>query len=243
MVRHVLKRPAARIGAGLAVVVVGIVAAGAFYLFGPPFGSASPSGDTAHGSGAAPTQAPTLAPTKNGTIFTIDSSSSQATFTISEVLFGQPNTVVGKTNAVTGQILVDRQDPSQSQIGQIRVDLSTLLTDSDFRNQTLRHRILETDTAANQFATFVARSVTGLPSSISVGQTISFHITGDLTIHQVTRSVTFDAQVTPVSTTTLTGQAQATVQYADFGVAIPDVPSVTSVGETVKLALTFTARA
>ena len=235
-------RPAARIGAGLAVVVVGIVAAGAFYLFGPTFGSSNPSGGAAHGSGTT-TAAPTLAPTKNGTVFTIDSSSSQATFTISEILFGRPNTVVGKTNAVTGQILADRQDPSQSQVGQIRVDLSTLLTDSDFRNQTLHHRILETDTPANQFATFTAKSLTGLPASVSLGQPVSFHITGDLTIHQVTRSVTFDAQVTLTSATALTGQAQATVHYADFGVAIPDVPSVTAVGETVKLALTFTAHA
>lgn len=41
--------------------------------------------------------------------------------------------------------------------------------------------------------------------------------------------------------TTLTGLAQATVRYADFGVAIPDVPSVTGVGDTVKLTLSFTA--
>lgn len=234
--RQVLQRPAARVGIGAAVVIVAIVVAGAVYLFGLP----GFSGAVRHtrGGGSA---APTLAPSKNGTVFTIDSSSSQATFTIDEILFGRPNTVVGKTSSVSGQILVDRQDPSQSQIGQIRVDVSTLLTDNDFRNQALQNRILETTDPSNQFATFVAKSMTGLPTTIVQGQPVSFHITGDLTVHGVTRSETFDAQVTLINATTLTGQAQTTVRYADFNVTLPSVPSVTGVGDTVKLALTFTA--
>jgi polyisoprenoid-binding protein YceI len=72
---------------------------------------------------------------------------------------------------------------------------------------------------------------------------VSFKITGDLTIHQVTKTVTFDAKVTLVSARQLTGQAQMTVKYSDFNIAIPDVPSVTGVGDTVILALTFTASA
>lgn len=235
--RRVLQRPAARLGVGVTVVLAAVVVAGAVYLFGLP----GAPGAAEHGGGAA--AAPTLAPTGNGTIFTIDSAGSQATFTIDEVLFGRPNTVVGKTSAVTGQIRVDQQNPSQSQIGQIRVDVSTLLTDSDFRNQALQHRILETDDPSNQYATFVAKSLTGLPSSIILGQPVSFHITGDLTVHGVTRSATFDAQVTLVNATTLTGRAQTTVRYSDFSMTIPNVPSVTGLGDTVKLALTFTAHA
>lgn len=238
VVRQLLLRPrtfVVSIAVIAAVLIVGAIAA-SIYIFGA--GGGNPA--TAHGTVTVPTLAPTDG---NSVVFTIDGSSSKATFTIVEVLFGKPNTVVGATNQVAGQILVNQQDPSKSQLGEIKVDLSALITDNPLRTRTLQGRILETDTPANQYGTFVAKSITGLPSSIAAGQQVSFKITGDLTIHQVTKTVTFDAKVTMVSAHQLTGQAQATVKYGDFNIAIPDVPSVTGVGDTVILTLTFTANA
>lgn len=233
--RETLMRPRA-IAVGLAaiaaLVIVGAIVA-SIYIFGA--GGAKTS--TASGT----VTVPTLAPTDGATLFTIDSSSSKATFTIDEVLFGNPNTVVGETDKVAGQILVNAQDTSKSQVGEIKIDVSTLVTDNDLRNRTLHGRILETDTSANQYATFVAKSITGLPESITVGQQVSFTITGDLTIHQVTKTVTFDATVKAVSDKQITGTASTTVKYSDFGISVPDVPSVTGLGDTVKLALDFTA--
>jgi len=235
--RETLMRPRA-IAVGLAaiaaLVIVGAIVA-SIYIFGA--GGAKTS--TASGT----VTVPTLAPTDGATLFTIDSSSSKATFTIDEVLFGNPNTVVGETDKVAGQILVNAQDTSKSQVGEIKIDVSTLVTDNDLRNRTLHGRILETDTSANQYATFVAKSITGLPESITVGQQVSFTITGDLTIHQVTKTVTFDATVKAVSDEQITGTASTTVKYSDFGISVPDVPSVTGLGDTVKLALDFTANA
>lgn len=233
-----LKRPRA-IAIGLAaiaavVIVVAIVAS--IYIFGAGGGAKT-------GAASGTVTVPTLAPTDGATLFTIDSSSSKATFTIDEVLFGNPNTVVGETDKVAGQILINVLDPSKSQVGEIKIDVSTLVTDNDLRNRTLQGRILETDTAANQYATFVAKSITGLPESIAVGQQVSFKITGDLTIHQVTKTVTFDATVNVVSDKQITGTASTSVKYSDFGISVPDVPSVTGLGDTVKLALDFTANA
>ncbi|HEX8994765.1 MAG TPA: YceI family protein [Ktedonobacterales bacterium] len=237
--RVLLQRPLGRfLAAGGAFALVALAAL-AFYIYGP---STSGNSGAAGASGAA-TAAPTLAPTANGKVFTIDSSASQASFTMHEVLFGQPKTVVGTTNAVSGQILVVQSTPSQSKVGQIRVDLTGLATDSDMRNQTIQNRILETGDSANQYAVFVTQSISGLPSGIAVGQKVSFTLTGNLTIHQVTRSVTFNATATLASPTTLTGQAQATVRYSDFNIAIPNVPSVTGVSDTTALALAFTAKA
>ncbi len=235
--RQLLVRPrtlAVSIAVIAVVLIVGAIAA-SIYVFGAGGGSPKAANSTV--------TVPTLAADGDSAIFTIDSSSSKATFTIDEVLFGNPNTVVGETNKVEGQILVNQQDPSKSQLGEIKVDLSALTTDNPLRTRTLQGRILETDTSANQYATFVAKTITGLPSSITAGQQVSFKITGDLTIHQVTKTVTFDAKVTLVSAHQLTGQAQMTVKYSDFNIAIPDVPSVTGVGDTVILALTFTASA
>src|SRR5262249_36916376 len=152
-----------------------------------------------------------------------------ASFTIDEVLFGQPNTVVGKTSQVAGQIQVDTHDPSKSAVSQIKVDLTGLKTDSYLRNNTIQGRILETGSSGNQFATLTPKSISGLPSSVTVGQPFSFQITGDLTIHGVTRSATFDTTATLESDSKLSGQAQTTVKYKDFSINIPDVPSVTGV--------------
>jgi polyisoprenoid-binding protein YceI len=234
---QLLRRPVGRIAAGVGVLVLLALAAGAFYVFGPSSGNG-----TSHASGTNSAVA-TLAPSVNGKIFTIDASASQASFTMHEVLLGQPKTVVGTTSGVTGQIQVDQSAPSQSKVGTIRVDLTGLATDSDLRNHTIQNRILETGNASNQYATFVTKSITGLPSSIAVGQKVTFTLTGDLTIHGVTRSVTFTADATLTTATQLTGHAQATVRYSDFNISIPNVPNVSGVSDTTTLALTFTAKA
>ena len=239
MLKQLFRSTPGRVGLGISgLVIVGVVVAIAVYIFG--------SGPTGNGAAKTPTVAPTLAASGSTVVFKINSSASNASFAIDEVLFGQPNTVIGKTSQVTGQILVNTTDPAASQIGQIRVDLSTLVTDNDLRTQTLQHRILETSDPANQYAVFATHSLSGLPTSTAghaFGDTVSFKTTGDLTIHQVTKSVTFDVQVTVNSATLLTGHAQTTIRYADFGIVIPNVPTVTDVGATVILALDFTAHA
>jgi polyisoprenoid-binding protein YceI len=231
-IRQLPRRPQGKIALGLAAALLIALSAGAIYIFGAP--GSSPGGSLASA---------TLTPTNGGTVFTIDSSGSQASFTINEVLLDQPNTVIGKTNQVAGQIEVNLADPSKSQVGPIRVDVSTLVTDSDFRNRALQGRILETGNSANKYATFDPASITGLPETITIGQTVTFQITGKLTIHQVMRTVTFATLVTPESATLLKGEAQATVRYEDFNLAIPNVPSVTGVSDNVTLTLTFTAHA
>jgi len=231
-VKQLLDRPQGKISLGIAIVALLAIFAGAFYVFG---------GNGARTSNTGALTASTLVPTGGGAIFTIDSSGSEASFTIDEVLLGQQNTVVGATSQVVGQIQVDKDEPSKSQVGQIKVDLTGLKTDNDRRDNTIQGRILETGDANNQFAVFTPKSISGLPESVTVGQAFTFQITGDLTIHGVTRSATFDTTATLESDSKLTGQAQTTIKYKDFDINIPSVPSVAGVSDTVKLALNFTA--
>lgn len=66
-------------------------------------------------------------------------------------------------------------------------------------------------------------------------------MTGDLTIRDVTRPVTFDATVTRGSSDRLEGTATTTVRYADWGISIPQVPMVASVSDALRLELDFVA--
>jgi polyisoprenoid-binding protein YceI len=180
-----------------------------------------------------------LAASADSVIFEIVQAESEARFLIDEVLNGSPNTVVGVTDQVAGEIAVYPDDPTRSRIGTIRVNARTLTTDNGFRNRAIKNRILNTD--AYEFVTFTPTELVGLPASAAVGESYAFQVVGDLTVRDVTRSVTFDATITPASDTRLEGNARTTILYPDFGISIPKVPSVASVEDEVTLELDFVA--
>ena len=103
---------------------------------------------------------------------------------------GQPDTVVGTTNLVAGQLALNAQDLSQTQVGVIKVDARGLTTDNDRRNGAIRNFILNTN--QYEYITFTPKSVSGLTGAGQTGQAYTFQLTGDLTIRNVTKSVTFD---------------------------------------------------
>ena len=234
MRQFLFNRPAGRAILTASALIVVLALAGATYIWVTGAPGASGSSGTL--------SVATLPPNPNAITFTIDPSGTEAKFTMTEVHFGQNATVVATTNQVSGQIQIDSQHPDQSRVGVIKIDLSTLATDDEFRNRTMRSRILETSDPANQYATFAPKTITGLPTSAAIGQHLNFQITGDLTIHQVTHSLTFDVTATAVSDSKLTGTAKATIKYADYNISIPDVPNVSNVSDTVQLELDFTAK-
>jgi polyisoprenoid-binding protein YceI len=172
-------------------------------------------------------------------IFEIVQAESEARFLIDEVLRGSPVRVVGVTDQVAAQIAIDPANPGATQLGQIVVNARTLATDNEFRNRALRNQILDTNTY--EFVTFQPAELAGLPDAVTVGQPFSFQVVGDLTVKDVTQSVTFDVTVTPVSETRIEGLATTTFPYRDFGVRIPEVPSVDLVADDVMLELEFVA--
>lgn len=185
----------------------------------------------------APTEVPAVA--TGPTLFEIVQDESEARFIIDEVLRGSPKRVVGVTNQVAGQISVDPADPASAQVGPVLVNARTLATDSDMRNRAVKNRILQTD--AYEFVSFQPTQLAGLPASVAVGEPFSFQITGDLTIRETTKPVTFGVTLTPVDETRLEGLATVTFPYRDFGLAIPDSPSVDTVADDVTLELEFVA--
>ena len=177
----------------------------------------------------------------NLTILTIDPSQSEVRFVTHEVLRGSPNTVTGRTNQVAGQIGVDFTNPSNSQVGEIKIDARSLATDNELRNRAIRGQILQSSQDQFEFITFAPTKIDGLPSTVTIGQAFTFRLSGNLTIRTITKPVTFDVTVTPDSQTEIKGSANATVQRSDYNLIIPNVPGVADVDEAVTLQIDFVA--
>ena len=133
----------------------------------------------------------TSVPEPAAATYTISSAESAVSFTLQEELRGVDTTVVGSTDQVAGEILVDFNDPSASVLGDVVINARTLATDSSNRTRTVRGAILDTDTF--EFITFSPTSVDGLPTEAT--DSFTFTVTGDLTIRDITQSVTFDVAV------------------------------------------------
>jgi len=177
-------------------------------------------------------------------VFRIVPDQSEARFLIEEILAGSAKTVVGVTSAVSGEIRGAFGSPQAVAVGPIQVDLSTLATDNAFRNRAIRDAILQTGNDANRFAVFQLTGIEGLPADVALGTAYELSLSGDLTIHGVTRPVTFAAVVTPVSETRLEGTATVSLPYSDFDIHILRLPrEVASVGDVVTLEIDFVAEA
>lgn len=204
------------------------------------------AGDASNASAGAAEAEATAEPTvaaNNPVTFALLADETEARFHINEVLTGQPTEVIGTTSAVTGgDISVDYANPSAATVSPITVDLSTLVTDNNFRNRAIQDAILQSGQSQFQFATFTPTSFSGLPDSVTLGEPITFQITGNMTLHGVTKELTFDATVTPVSETRLEGSASTSILYQDFDVNILRLPpQVASVEDSVILEIDFVA--
>ena len=174
-------------------------------------------------------------------VYAIATGESTVRFELDEDLRGERITVVGTTDQIAGELAFDWADLSTAQVGEMRINARTLATDNNFRNRAINNEIL--DTGAYEFMTFVPTSIDGLPDSAAVGDAIEFTITGDLTIRDITNSVTFDVVATAVSEDQVTGTASTTIMRGDYGLQIPSVPNVANVEEEVDLYIDFVANA
>jgi polyisoprenoid-binding protein YceI len=107
-------------------------------------------------------------------------------YRVNEVLFGQNNTAVGRTNSVTGNMtLHGNQVPSAS----FTVDLTTVASDQSQRDHQFQGRIMDTSTYPT--ATFTLTKAITLASAPTNSSTFTAQATGNLTMHGTTRAVTF----------------------------------------------------
>ena len=229
--------------AGFGLIAVGLLAAcGAPAATTAPTSAPAatqPSAATATSQPGATTAAG--APATDGVVFQIDPATTKASFSIGEVLLGKPNTVVGTTSKVTGTVTATTSNPASTKIGTIQIDAATFTTDSDMRNGAIKRFILGSAQSKYQFITFEPTKIDGLTGSASAGTAMPVKVTGNLKVKDAVKPVTFEGTVTLKSDTQIDGDLKATVTRSDFGLTIPNVPSVADVTEEVKLELQFTA--
>jgi polyisoprenoid-binding protein YceI len=175
-----------------------------------------------------------------GSVFELTDAST-VTFELDEVLRGSPMTVVATNSEVAAQIALDPSDLSRTQIGTVVIGAQTFETDSSNRNRAIRGPILD----SQQFPTitFAPTGIDGLSGSAVVGELLEFTVTGDLTIRDVTRSVTFAVSASLPDEATIEGTAESTVSREDFELSIPSVASVANVSDEVLLKIDFVASA
>jgi polyisoprenoid-binding protein YceI len=136
-------------------------------------------------------------------------------------------TAVGRTPDVTGGITIAG---NQVTAGSFDVDMTTLKSDKDLRDNVIKSRGLETD--AFPKATFELTQPVELPGDIaSAGASVPFSATGNLTIHGVTKEVTldFDAQT---SNGDIAIVGQTPIKLADYQIEAPTSAIALSVSDS-----------
>lgn len=181
--------------------------------------------------------------------FTVVTAESQASYIVDEEFLvdalsklginaGQV-VVVGTTPGVSGEIKLDFEQDDWVQAAQFTVDMTGLRTDQDRRDTWLRDNAIQTDRFPQ--ATFVKTAVSGLPASVSEGEEVTFEMTGDLTVRDVTRPVTF--VVTAVlSGDTIQGTATTRLNLTDLGIEPPNFVRTLTVADPFTIEVSLTAR-
>ena len=135
----------------------------------------------------------------------------------------------GTTNEISGTITADATNPSASSV-RIMVDLSTLDTGIALRNRHLRERYVQTGKYPN--ATFVSASIAPV-AAIEPNQPVELAITGDFTMHGITRRMTLPVRVILIPETDITRASRGPgdwihatstfkLKLSDFGIDVPD---------------------
>ena len=163
------------------------------------------------------TSEPVEAGSADAILYQIDQTQSEVRYEVGETFF-QDNrfaVAVGATQGIAGELLIDFAQPLNTQIGDIVIDVSQFTSDESRRDNFIRNNGLQS--AQYPLATFTPQSIDGLQAQIAEGESVSFTMTGDLTVKETTRSVTWDVTLTLVGDQ-IVGTASTEISMSDFGV-------------------------
>ena len=159
---------------------------------------------------------------------------SQAGYRVQEVLFGQSNTAVGRTTAVTGSMTIAQ---GRVTAAAITVDLTQVSSDQSLRDQQFQGRIM--DTARFPTAVFTLTAPIALGPPPTVGGTVSEQVSGTLAIHGVTRPIAVQLSARR-NASTIDVNGSIPVVFADWGIPNPTFgPATTEDHGIIEFLVTF----
>ncbi len=149
-----------------------------------------------------------------------------------------PNDAIGETPDVSGSIVFDADGAVVPERSTLTVNLTTLRSDSDRRDDFLRGNSLE----SNKFSTaeFVVKDAPGMPWPLPDGGEASFQLSGDMTVREVTRPLTWDVTV-EFGPNTVTGQTTTTFTFDTFEIEKPSLFFIISLDDEIRLELDIAA--
>jgi polyisoprenoid-binding protein YceI len=182
----------------------------------------------------------TTAPQANAITWTVDAAS-RATVRVREQLvrLPAPNDASITITGAQGSFTLN-PDGTFATGSRISVDMNTVTTDDRQRTDTIRRDPLE----VTRFRTseLVPKSTTGLTLPLARSGDFTFQLTGDLTLHGVTRSVTFDVKATRTNgKLTATATANPSWKFGDFGMRAPSSFSVLSIVDEIRMEFALVA--
>jgi len=128
---------------------------------------------------------------------------------------------VGRTSDVTGSIAIEGDGTTATLTGgTLNVDTTTIASDESRRDNRLRTEGLQSESFPT--ATFAITAPVEIPAAALTGTASDVTLTGDLTLHGVTRSVSIPAQAQLVDGTVQVA-GSITFPLADFQIVAPNV--------------------
>ena len=164
----------------------------------------------------------------------------RANYRVTEQLarLSYPIDAVGYTEDVSGSIYIDvTGQPTPESL--LTIDLSKLKSDESRRDNYLRGNALETDKFPQAF--FLVNELKNLDMSDLTNlnsNDIEFQMAGDLTIHGVTKSKTWNV-VAKSELGSIKGNASISFPFSDFDIDIPKLFFIISVEDKITLELDF----
>lgn len=150
--------------------------------------------------------------------------------------------IEGKTTNLTGGFTVDPENTSSGVTGLFQVDLRTLRTGIEMRDEHMRERHLQTD--QYPFAYFSIEHVSGLPAALKSDITYTVSGAGMFYIHGGKRSIPLSIEVRARAgghaSDSITVRAKFSLNLDDFGIPRPRAVFL-KLAETINIEVIFTA--
>lgn len=119
----------------------------------------------------------------------VPAEASQVGYRVHEVLFGQKTEAVGRTNRISGNLIVDGKTVKNVDL---TVDMTTVTSDQSQRDNQFRNRIMST----RQYPTATYKLTSPIQlSKVPDSTPLTVKASGALTLHGVTKPVTTDLSV------------------------------------------------